>query len=46
MTICLPKFVILDKLSWNIATVHFIFNSFESWKGPFVWAVSDQQAKE
>ena len=36
----------VDNLSWNIATVQFIFNSFESWKGSFAWAVSDHQAKE
>jgi len=40
------KFVTLNNLSWNIATAQFIFNSFESWKGSFAWAVSDHQAKE
>jgi len=36
----------VDNLSWNIATVQFIFNSFEIWKGPFPWAFSDHQAKK
>jgi len=30
----------VDNLSWNIATLSFIFDYFESWKGPFAWAVS------
>ena len=36
----------VDNISWNIATLWFIFNSFESWKGPFAWAVIDHQAKK
>jgi len=26
--------------------VDFFFNSFEYWKGPYAWAVSDHQAKK
>ena len=36
----------VDNLSWNIATLWFVFNSFESWKVPFNWAVNDHQAKK
>jgi len=36
----------VDNLSWNIATLQFIFNSFESWKGPSAWTVSDHHAKK
>jgi len=36
----------VDNLSWNTAIVQFIFNSFESRKGPYSWEVCDHQAKK
>jgi len=50
----LPKFVTFNasnddsvgNLSWNTATLQLIFNFFESWKRPFSWGVSDNQAKK
>jgi len=36
----------VDNISWNIAALSFIFKSFESWKRPYSWAVSEHQTKK
>ena len=35
----------VNNLSCNIATL-IVFNSLDSWKEPFAWAISDHQAKK
>ena len=46
LSLLMYRMLSVNYLSWNIAALLFIFNSLESWKGPFAWATSDLQAKK